>query len=88
MICKLLGSIRLLDELQYWIDNWTHCNANKRYSNFNRIECALRNWGDLESARIADRARRMSIQLPFSGRPTFSGVHYSPEFLKYVMATP
>ena len=88
MICKLLESIRLLDELQYWIDNWTHCNPAKRYSNFNRIECALRNWGDLESARIADKARSMSITLPFRGRKPLGAAYHMADKLIKSMVTP
>lgn len=66
MICKLLEIIELLDELQYWIDNWTHCNPKKRYANFDRIADRLWELRDMDSARVADMARRKSVFLPFS----------------------
>jgi len=76
MICKLLRTIELLDELQYWIDNWTHCQASKRYSEFGWIEHELKKNGDRESASIAEKAGSMSIMLPFKdsevvGRPVY-----------------
>ncbi len=92
MICKLLRTIELLDELQYWIDNWTHCNASKRYVNFECIEHELEKNGDRESARIAGKAGKMSIMLPFKGRETLGphiyNVPYLGDNLKTVMVTP
>ncbi len=65
MICNLLRTIELLEELQYWIDNWTHCNAQKRYANFERIAIGLWALGAWDAARVAEGARSMSIMLPF-----------------------
>jgi hypothetical protein len=65
MIYKTLERIWLLDELQYWIDSWTKFNAGKRHTNFGWIQIQLFNNGDYESASVAEKARRLSIVLPF-----------------------
>ena len=71
MICKLLRTIELLDELQYWLDNWTPANGGKRYDNFDRIWNELFLLGDDASADVADKARRMSVYLPFRLRKNY-----------------
>ncbi|KKN81603.1 hypothetical protein LCGC14_0318790 [marine sediment metagenome] len=92
MICNLLRTIELLDELQYWIDNWTHCNTQKRYHAFGRVEDELIAREDYDSASIAGRARSMSIMLPFKGRETMGpNVVYSVPYLgslKTVLVVP
>ena len=65
MICKLMLHIKLLDDLQYWIDNWTPFNSSKRYNRFQLIGTRLYQNGNHESEKLADRARRLSITLPF-----------------------
>lgn len=65
MICKTLKRIWLLDQLQYWIDNWTPHNSHKRSVNFGWIHTELTYKNDYESADIAEKARRLSITLPF-----------------------
>ncbi len=65
MICQIMQHISLLDELQYWIDNWTPFNASKRYNRFQWIASNLYQNGNHESEILADRARRLSITLPF-----------------------
>lgn len=65
MICTLLERIQLLGELQYWIDNWTEFNGGRRYTNFGWIKDGLYHNGDYESESVAEKARQMSITLPF-----------------------